>query len=272
MKARRVPPASPADGNSANHRQTTGQAVPGRSGFSRGQLLAGSVRTAGERLAWLRNAAGLSLTEAATASGISKAELSRLEHGSRRIADRHLLRLAPIYGVQAGELRTLLAFDPTEKTAVLEINETPAPARQRPLPCYSAEGLRSDGPSLAHRTAITAPTHDALGPTAYGVRLPKGTTATVAFGGVVAIADPEARTALGDLAINPIGWAPLIGIVDRDTAGRLVLQGAEESEDGLPAEARLCDLHKVVMLVPQRFATTPCARNDTGEPGEAPDA
>lgn len=46
----------------------------------------------------LRNAAGISLTEVVDATGVSRAELSRIERGQQLPVDRDVTRLEQVYG------------------------------------------------------------------------------------------------------------------------------------------------------------------------------
>jgi len=64
----------------------------------------GVIRTAGERLAWLRRCVRLSLVQAAAKSGISKTEISRLERDERTAAVSHIRRLARAYDTSVQEI------------------------------------------------------------------------------------------------------------------------------------------------------------------------
>ena len=208
------------------------------------------VRPPGERLAWLRREAGLSVTQAASEMGLSKAELSRLENGLREITGRHMTRVAAVYGVGFAHVRALLRHDPRGETAVFQLTEPPAPPRARPLPSYGARELRAEGPGASHRYPIEPPTGDVLGPTAYGVRLPADACFGSAHQTMIAVADPEARCVLGDAAVNPFGWSPVAGTTARDGEGHLVLVGENGVLGRLAAGVRVTDLHKIVMMLP----------------------
>jgi transcriptional regulator with XRE-family HTH domain len=208
------------------------------------------IRTRGERLAWLRERAGLSLTAAAGVMGISKAELSRVENGIRNITGKHMARAANAYGVGFAHLRTLLNHDPRAETAVFQITEPAASPRTRPLPCYGGQELKVQGPSPSHRIDVPLPGAADLGPTAYGVRLPSEACFASSHHTMIAVVDPEARCVLGDPAVNPFGWAPLIGTTARDESGRLVLLDEHGVAGTVGETVRVSDLHKVVLVLP----------------------
>lgn len=213
----------------------------------------GCIRTRGERLAWLRERVGLSLTAAAGAMGISKAELSRVENGIRDITGKHMARAAEAYGVGFPHLRALLEHDPRAETAVFQITEPAASPRTRPLPCYGGRELQAQGPSPSHRSELPLPQVADLGPTAYGVRLPAEACFANSHHTMIAVVDPEARCVLGDPAVNPFGWTPLIGTTARDDAGRLVLLDGHGVAGTVGEKVRVSDLHKVVLVLPDRM-------------------
>ena len=93
------------------------------------------LRTVGERLAFLRQRAGLTLMETANHTGLSKSELSRLEIGTRRLKDHHVDVLAKLYGLQPSALRDVALHEPS---VVEQSNE-------RFLPCYDAASLTGKG-------------------------------------------------------------------------------------------------------------------------------
>jgi transcriptional regulator with XRE-family HTH domain len=59
----------------------------------------------------IREAKGLSLTEAAKAAGINKAQLSRFERAERDLFYEAQRALADFYAVTIGELRELVAVE-----------------------------------------------------------------------------------------------------------------------------------------------------------------
>jgi len=236
-------------------RSTDDAAAPATPGIASDKpgLDEGCIRTRGERLAWLRERAGLSLTAAAGAMGISKAELSRVENGIRDITGKHMARAAEAYGIGFPHLRALLEHDPRAETAVFQVTEPAASPRTRPLPCYGGRELQAQGPSPSHRTELPLPQVADLGPTAYGVRLPSDVAFANSFHTMVAVVDPEARCVLGDPAVNPFGWMPLIGTTARDETGRLVLLGEHGVAGTVGEDVRVSDLHKVVLVLPDRM-------------------
>ncbi|MGV0747201.1 helix-turn-helix domain-containing protein [Mycolicibacter minnesotensis] len=68
----------------------------------------------------VRERAGLTLDQAAEASGISKPVLSRTERGERPARVTELLPLATAYGVTAAELAAAIAADPAVQAAAMQ--------------------------------------------------------------------------------------------------------------------------------------------------------
>ncbi|QZH66726.1 helix-turn-helix domain-containing protein [Mycolicibacterium farcinogenes] len=75
---------------------------------------------AGAVLRRVRERAGLTLDQAAEASGISKPVLSRTERGERPARVTELLPLATAYGVTAAELAAAIAADPAVQAAAMQ--------------------------------------------------------------------------------------------------------------------------------------------------------
>lgn len=75
---------------------------------------------AGAVLRRVRERAGLTLDQAAEASRISKAVLSRTERGERPARVTELLPLAAAYEMTAAELAAAIAADPAVSAAAME--------------------------------------------------------------------------------------------------------------------------------------------------------
>ncbi|WP_235687347.1 helix-turn-helix domain-containing protein [Mycobacteroides chelonae] len=75
---------------------------------------------AGAVLRRVRERAGLTLDQAAEASRISKAVLSRTERGERPARVTELLPLAAAYDMTAAELAAAIAADPAVQAAAME--------------------------------------------------------------------------------------------------------------------------------------------------------
>lgn len=75
---------------------------------------------AGAVLRRVRERAGLTLDQAAEASGMGKAVLSRTERGERPARVIELLPLAAAYEMTAAELAAAVAADPAVHTAAME--------------------------------------------------------------------------------------------------------------------------------------------------------
>lgn len=80
----------------------------------------GADVAAGAVLRRVRERAGLTLDQAAEASRISKAVLSRTERGERPARVTELLPLAAAYAMTAAELAAAIAADPAVQAAAME--------------------------------------------------------------------------------------------------------------------------------------------------------
>jgi transcriptional regulator with XRE-family HTH domain len=83
------------------NRRATGQAGNAPEGAT---VISAALDLVGPRLRQVREQRGLTLTEAAEQTGISKSTLSRLEHGQRRPSLELLLPLAQLYRVPIDDL------------------------------------------------------------------------------------------------------------------------------------------------------------------------
>jgi transcriptional regulator with XRE-family HTH domain len=169
------------------------------------------LRTAGERLSYLRQRAGFTLVQAAQETGLSRSELSRLENGTRRLKDHHLEALAKLYGFAVEALRGVLAHDP----------DAAAQEDGQLLPCYNAASLAGKGIARAPSTLTRLPVQVKLGKDAYMIAVDGDAGLPVPARSLVVI-DPSARSVLGDLVANIADWSPPLIILRRDAQGDLV--------------------------------------------------
>lgn len=84
------------------------------------KLVTAADAAVGAVLRRVRERAGLTLDQAAEASGIGKAVLSRTERGERSARVIELLPLAAAYEMTAAELAAAVAADPAVHTAAME--------------------------------------------------------------------------------------------------------------------------------------------------------
>ncbi len=85
-------------------RSTAGNALPTQTDTDAGGPIAAALDLVGPRLRRVREQRGVTLTEVAHLTGISKSTLSRLENGQRRPSLELLLPLAQIYRVPIDDL------------------------------------------------------------------------------------------------------------------------------------------------------------------------
>ena len=188
------------------------------------------LRTAGERLAWLRRRAGMNLTDAASLSGLSRSELSRLENDGRRLKGHHIDILGGLYGVDSAMLKDLVSHSPV-----------PGEPTPRFLPCFEAAELAGTGTGRAAHDAIRLPFPLVVGPDAYLIAVGDAAELPVPGRSMVVI-DPAARPVLGDLAANTGTWSPVLLILRRNEAG--------EFDRGGPARP-MQNFHKAVAVFSQ---------------------
>jgi transcriptional regulator with XRE-family HTH domain len=85
-------------------RSTAGNALPAHTDTDAGSPIAAALDLVGPRLRRVRDQRGVTLTEVAHLTGISKSTLSRLENGQRRPSLELLLPLAQVYRVPIDDL------------------------------------------------------------------------------------------------------------------------------------------------------------------------
>jgi transcriptional regulator with XRE-family HTH domain len=206
----------------------------------------GCVRTIGERLAWFRKSSDLNLAQLSALTGISRSELSRLENGGRVLKPEHCTLLSAVYGMTSTAFEDALHFDP-----LLQIVQSPAPTeaaifeRRRTIPCYGAATYPDRGSA---NPTVTLTVDVPLSADAYAIRIDTRIDAFLPVDGLV-LADPAARTMLGDLVINTVDRRGLLISLHRDSNGAL----AGRTADGVlvfPKQIRVINFHKVVALFP----------------------
>lgn len=166
----------------------------------------------GARLRALRGKAGLSLAAAATAAGMSKGELSKLETGVRPIRPDHVVRLAQVFGLPAAEL-----LSPNSPYRAM-LGEVRAPAAGIPL--YDGRDLARSG-AEARPVGTVAPFEAVRGtPGAYAVTINDLSNAPALTPGVILHVHPAKVPSVGDLVVNRINWSPLAFYLRQDDEGR----------------------------------------------------
>lgn len=200
----------------------------GRPGGHGKSVRDGLLRSAGERLAWLRRRARLTLLEAADKAGISKTELSRLERDERKITLSHIRHLASAYDVTVSFIAALLeaegksasphavggeAFTPVQQ------DETSKP--QRAIPLFDSEFVAKEGLATGHEREIALSGKILASPVAYAIQFDAGYAEPWIPPGGIVIADPSHSVRLYDLVVNTVSWTPTILSVVRLEDGRV---------------------------------------------------
>ncbi len=184
------------------------------------------VRTAGERLDYLRQRASLTLDEAAQQTGLSRSELSRLENGTRRLKDHHLEVLGRLYGMEPATLHGLLVQSPAPGLPALEEGN-------RLLPCYDAASVTGKGIDKVAPTLTRLPVDVKIGHGGYMIAVGTERNLPVPARTLVLV-DPAARTVLGDLVVNTVNWSPLLMILQRNENGELVSSARNGAVQNFP--------------------------------------
>ncbi len=177
------------------------------------------VRTLGERLAYFRRTAGFSLGELAQLTAISKSELSRLENNARSLTSAHRAMLSKAYGMARPAFDNAMAFDPTRQAIPVmpDIRPDCLFRPRREIPCYDSETF----PDLPERPPTIILAMDIpLSQAGYSIHLDDPISGFMPEDGLI-VADPEARTVLGDLVVNVLDRRALLLTLYRDDAGRL---------------------------------------------------
>ncbi len=202
-------------------------------------------RTQGERLLFLRQRLSMTLEDAVAATGISKSELSRLENGHRRIHPEHALLLASAYGIDLASFREILQYEP--KIRLSKVQGEPQRGDRVRLPVHN-EAAFAEGRGEPHdHLDLALPV--ALSPAAYGIRIGKVDADVLIRKNAVVIADPGARTVIGDLVVNTLTLNPVFMTLERDDQGTLI-GSSIQGRNSFPAAARMKDFHKVVIVLP----------------------
>ena len=156
-------------------------------------------RSTGERLCHFRKMAGLSMLTVAQMTGISRAELSRLEAGTRILSHRHLLLLSDVYGISVHTIKSIIAYDPAKNTPSGSPDSGPTayfPRRNLcSLPLKHADGTERAEQNLQLDIALP------LSEAAYCVRTSQPVEAGPDEWNSLVIVDPKARTLIGDMVM-----------------------------------------------------------------------
>lgn len=209
------------------------------------------TRSQGERLAWLRQRAGLTLDGAAERSGISKSELSRLENGTRRLTYRHIKSLVGCYNVDILTLQKILDFDPTEVAMIVPGSQVAAEAaapETRDYRCYFAHTLEGVGLSAEETATVVLTQQLELSAMGYGVLLTSAASPLPLGLEALAVVDPTKPVRLGDTVVNTWSWTPLFVTITRNDGGDLVGRHSD-GDICFPAVTQLSSLHKVIAFL-----------------------
>lgn len=192
-------------------------------------LSGGFVRTAGERLSWLRRGRQLSLVQAAAISGISKTEISRLERDERTATLSHVRRLARAYDVRTTDIAELLdaQFDDLPNPKSVGTNQVVATSREsagttRTIPIYSADCVAREGIANARSRVLSLPTELDISADTYALQFEAGLTNPWIPPGSIAVVDPSQPARVYDLVVNTSTWSPLICFLVRPGESRAI--------------------------------------------------
>ncbi|MCB9947647.1 MAG: helix-turn-helix transcriptional regulator [Rhodospirillaceae bacterium] len=209
------------------------------------------TRSQGERLAWLRQRAGLTLDGAAERSGISKSELSRLENGTRRLTYRHIKSLVGCYNVDIVTLQRILDFDPKEVAMIVpgsRVAADAAGAETRDYRCYFAHTLEGVGLSAEETATVVLSQQLELSGLGYGVLISSAASPLPLGLESLAVVDPTKIVRLGDTVVNTWSWSPLFVTLARSETGEL-LGRHPDGDIGFPPDTQLSSLHKVIAFL-----------------------
>jgi len=221
-----------------------------RTRLSEADLTAVCIRDVGERLTYLRSRRDLTLDAAAGITGISRAELSRLEKGERRMSEAHLSRIAAAYGLPLSELRDILSYQVKARVKVLSLLESrPSPFETNMIPCYPASDLMAGHTSHHTKRQIVLPKALHLSSKSYAVELDHTADHFILPPNSLILVDPECRVRLGDLVLNTVTWSPIMLKLDRGASEELIGRIGEAQID-LPRTTELSDFHKIIMIMP----------------------
>lgn len=210
-------------------------------------------RTRGERLAYLRARAGLTIQAAAQRTGISTSELSRIENDRRRLTRNHIARIAEAYGLIATALEEILDFTPVKELVRYSVVD-PSPRGSDgviriDVPCYLSSAITGVGLSVGHNDTVKLPDGIAAGRLGYSVCLTVGDGGYFFQPDTLLVINPQARVVLGDLVINTSTWSPILVSLARNSTGRLVGRCLDDNIS-FSESTLLTSFHKVVAVLP----------------------
>ena len=208
-----------------------------------------AIRLPHERLAKLRKVSNLTLDQVASLSGISRAELSRLETGDRRLLDTHLAKLSRAYNTTLNELKNLVEYTVESRVRLIQLGEaSAAPAALHLLPLLTPAELQQAGYARKAVRQVQVP-FTSLSAQAYALALTPAVAGDVFSPGTIIIADPALRVRLGEMVIDPAGQDLLLLRTYRNTSGQLAATFAGRSFALAPTQ-KLEDFHKIAAVLP----------------------
>lgn len=217
-------------------------------------LREGLLRSVGERLAWLRRRAGLTLMGAAQRADISKTELSRLERDERKITLSHIRHLARAYGVTVSSIADLLEAETVSSTdgmlvgdAIGSGNQAVEPVPKRSIPLFDADFITREGLSSGGSREIALSSHIQASPVAYAIRFDGGYSEPWIPPGGILIADPSQSVRIYDLVVNTVNWSPTILSVVRLDDGRVA--GISGEKLVLGQGTSIPSFHRILALI-----------------------
>jgi transcriptional regulator with XRE-family HTH domain len=215
------------------------------------------VRGTGERLAYLRSVVGMTLNQAAESSQISRAELSRLENGDRKLTEAHLVRLAKIFRLPLQELKDILDYKIDTRVQILASEAASAASTTCQLKSFPVSQMPSK--NRHHTTSdrkISVHFESALSKHAYVIELDKMDDPLLPPQALV-IVDPDRLVRLGELVLNTVSNDPPLVRLYRSRDGALYgCYGDVEVE--FTKAVGLKNFHKIMAILPApEEATSP---------------
>lgn len=207
------------------------------------------VRGTGERLAHLRNIVGMTLNQAAETSRISRAELSRLENGDRKLTDAHLVRLAKTFRLPLQELKDILDYKVDTRVQVMASEAVSAPSQSCQLKIFPASRML---PKRRHNSIpdrnISLHFESALSKHAYVIEL-DGIDDPILPPHALVIVDPDRLVRIGELVFNTVSNDPPLVRLYRARNG--ALYGCYgDTEVTFTKTINLKSFHKIMAILP----------------------
>jgi transcriptional regulator with XRE-family HTH domain len=214
---------------------------------------ASCFRTPGERLKFLRKHAHLTLTAAAERAQIARSEINKLENGARRLRINHAVSLATAYGLSLETFYSIFEFDPNTKIAKFNLGHSEPLACRREIRLVTLAGKRL---SSLDQDFIQLSYDLPLSPDAFALKAGAMKQTSFLPEGSIAIADPAARTVLGDLVFNENDVDDPIMRLHRNQDGELVglVTGKECTFFGVNKSVR--SFVKIVCILPAPYLFT----------------